>query len=283
MPGTLPVQNLYQPERTSSKIALKDISRFQNDDIPRETPDHTQQETAPKAQKPDETEVGDSDVSHIETEVKSQVINVLYLEEDQLDDKKSFLDLGIDSILSVELIKKLNTIFSINISAVKLYDHPTISNLSKYIASVLPPQQLPGKTIRDTNVETPVKVTEQKQTQQTKPENMPSTCEGVVINRVTDIEDLKWQLFRIPSLNAAEVRIRVKASALNFPDILCIQGLYPTLPDYPFTPGFEVAGVISQTCTAVKHLKTGDEVICPYRATFGRPFGICKHPGGFCH
>jgi len=66
----------------------------------------------------------------------------------------------------------------------------------------------------------------------------------------------------LPNLSPGEkeVVVQVKACSLNFPDTLIIQGKYQYKPDLPFTPGSDIAGVISSVGTAVKHLKVGDEV-----------------------
>ncbi len=57
-----------------------------------------------------------------------------------------------------------------------------------------------------------------------------------------------------------EVRIRNRAAALNFFDILLIQGKYQTRPPLPFTPGSEVAGTIEAVGPDVKDLSVGDRV-----------------------
>jgi NADPH2:quinone reductase len=56
------------------------------------------------------------------------------------------------------------------------------------------------------------------------------------------------------------VVIQVKACSLNFPDTLIIQGKYQYKPALPFTPGSDIAGIVSSVGSAVKHLKVGDEV-----------------------
>ncbi len=43
---------------------------------------------------------------------------------------------------------------------------------------------------------------------------------------------------------AAEVQIAVHAFGLNFGDVLASRGLYPAMPPYPFTPGFEISGTV---------------------------------------
>ena len=60
---------------------------------------------------------------------------------------------------------------------------------------------------------------------------------------------------------AGEIRIRVKAAGVNFPDALIVQGKYQLQPPFPFTPGAEIAGEIISVGTGVKHLKADDRVV----------------------
>ena len=64
-----------------------------------------------------------------------------------------------------------------------------------------------------------------------------------------------------PKLSKGEVLIDVKASGLNFPDTLIIQGIYQFKPDLPFIPGGEGAGVIAAVGDGVTNAKVGDRVI----------------------
>jgi NADPH2:quinone reductase len=59
---------------------------------------------------------------------------------------------------------------------------------------------------------------------------------------------------------ADEVLVDVYASALNFPDVLMIQGKYQSQPAFPFSPGGELAGVVAATGAEVKGFKPGDRV-----------------------
>ncbi|MDW3210777.1 MAG: NADPH:quinone oxidoreductase family protein [Reichenbachiella sp.] len=58
-----------------------------------------------------------------------------------------------------------------------------------------------------------------------------------------------------------EVVIEVKASGLNFPDTLIIEGKYQFQPEMPFSPGGEVAGIVKTVGEGVSHLKVGDRVM----------------------
>jgi NADPH2:quinone reductase len=64
-----------------------------------------------------------------------------------------------------------------------------------------------------------------------------------------------------PEPNAGEVRVRNHAAALNFFDVLQIQGKYQVKPPLPFTPGAEVAGVVESLGPGVNHLQPGDRVL----------------------
>ena len=60
---------------------------------------------------------------------------------------------------------------------------------------------------------------------------------------------------------AGEVVVAVKACGVNFPDTLIVQGKYQFKPDFPFSPGGEVAGVVTSIGEGVNNVRVGDAVI----------------------
>lgn len=84
---------------------------------------------------------------------------------------------------------------------------------------------------------------------------------GLVLSTVHSPDDISLQQWHVPQPDRNEVTIEVKASAINFPDIMCIKGLYPTMPEYPFVPGFEVSGVVTGVGNDVSDIHIGDLVI----------------------
>ncbi|MGZ8254913.1 MAG: alcohol dehydrogenase catalytic domain-containing protein, partial [Burkholderiaceae bacterium] len=65
----------------------------------------------------------------------------------------------------------------------------------------------------------------------------------------------------IPEPKPGEVRVRVAAAGVNFPDALIVQKKYQVQPPLPFTPGTEVAGIVDKVGEGVRHVKAGDRVI----------------------
>jgi len=63
-----------------------------------------------------------------------------------------------------------------------------------------------------------------------------------------------------PEPGPKQVRIRVAAAGVNFPDVLIIQKKYQVQPTLPFTPGAEIAGTIDAVGADVAHLKPGMQV-----------------------
>ncbi len=64
-----------------------------------------------------------------------------------------------------------------------------------------------------------------------------------------------------PLPRAGEVRVRVEAAGLNFPDGLMVQGKYQFRPPLPFVPGMELAGVVDRVGDGVDGLAPGDPVM----------------------
>ncbi len=62
-----------------------------------------------------------------------------------------------------------------------------------------------------------------------------------------------------------EVQIQIKACAVNFPDLLMIQGKYQFAPPLPFAPGGEVAGDVVKIGANVTRYKVGDRVVAGTR------------------
>ena len=84
---------------------------------------------------------------------------------------------------------------------------------------------------------------------------------AIVCNEWCKPQDLKVSEIKNPTLDDNSVRVEIYASGVNFPDVLIVQGKYQYKPPFPFSPGSEVAGIISEIGKNVKSLKVGDRVM----------------------
>lgn len=64
-----------------------------------------------------------------------------------------------------------------------------------------------------------------------------------------------------PEPAAGEVRIRVAAAGVNFPDALIVQRKYQVQPALPFVPGTEVAGTVDAVGDGVRGVSAGERVM----------------------
>ncbi len=81
-------------------------------------------------------------------------------------------------------------------------------------------------------------------------------CKAWGLPETLVIEDLA-----APAPKAGEVLIDIRAASVNYPDVLMIQKKYQIQPTLPFTPGSEVAGVVSALGEGVTNVKVGERVI----------------------
>ena len=84
---------------------------------------------------------------------------------------------------------------------------------------------------------------------------------AVVCKEFGPIENLTVEDLPDPTPGAGEVLIRVHAAGVNFPDGLMVRGEYQMKPPRPFTPGNEVAGIVTALGSGVTTLSVGQRVV----------------------
>jgi len=93
---------------------------------------------------------------------------------------------------------------------------------------------------------------------------VPELGEPERVLRLTGVE--------IPEPGAGQLLVRVRAVALNFPDVLMVRGQYQDKPELPFTPGVELCGVVE---------RIGPEDVAPVHSAVGvRVMGTGLMPHG---
>jgi NADPH:quinone reductase-like Zn-dependent oxidoreductase len=85
-------------------------------------------------------------------------------------------------------------------------------------------------------------------------------AERIIIPRAGGPDVLTLQSFTPQAPGAGEVAIEVEAVGINLADVFCRLGLYDAAPPLPFSPGFEVSGVVTAVGEGVTAFARGDRV-----------------------
>ena len=83
---------------------------------------------------------------------------------------------------------------------------------------------------------------------------------ALLCNAVGSIDEVVVGEVPEPTLRMREVLVRIHACALNFPDVLMIEGKYQRRPPLPFTPGCEFSGIVESVGADANGFNPGDRV-----------------------
>lgn len=84
---------------------------------------------------------------------------------------------------------------------------------------------------------------------------------AVVGHAFGGIDDLRVEETRSPALEPGTIRITIRAAGVSFANLLFIAGKHQNLPQLPFVPGTEIAGIVSEIAPDVTtRLRVGDRV-----------------------
>ena len=95
-------------------------------------------------------------------------------------------------------------------------------------------------------------------------------CDGLA----QDFTHVKLRDLSIPEPGPGEVRVKVEAASLNFPDLLMLKGEYQFKPEPPFTVGMDLAGVVDSVGQGVR-LELGARVAGGAKTGAFAGFAIC--------
>ena len=84
---------------------------------------------------------------------------------------------------------------------------------------------------------------------------------AILAKAVGTPEDLIIEDLPSPVPGPGEVAVDIAAAAVNFPDLLVIEGKYQFIPPHPFCPGKEGAGTVAALGRGVGGLSIGDRVM----------------------
>ncbi|MEG3951071.1 MULTISPECIES: SDR family NAD(P)-dependent oxidoreductase [unclassified Microcoleus] len=217
----------------------------------------------------------------LEERIRELVSECLQVPTAQIDSDRRFAEYGLDSIASVDLIREINRVLSLNLRTTVLFDYPSVRSLAKHLSEEY---RLPILQTEDLHTREPVSPLPHLPTAfpETAPEDLrarepvsaedsaePDFPSAVLLTSPSSVAELLLHRRAVEPPEAGKVQIAVRACSLNFGDLLCIKGLYPTMPPYPFTPGFEVSGQVIAVGEGVEGFQVGDEVVSILGETMG--------------
>ncbi|WP_261541890.1 NADPH:quinone oxidoreductase family protein [Burkholderia multivorans] len=85
--------------------------------------------------------------------------------------------------------------------------------------------------------------------------------QAIVVHAFTEPEQLTLGELPDPHVGDDSVLIDVRAAAVNYPDLLVVRGTYQVLPERPFAPGKDAAGIVRAVGRNVTHIRPGDRVV----------------------
>src|SRR6266540_3635451 len=65
---------------------------------------------------------------------------------------------------------------------------------------------------------------------------------------------------KCPEPKVGEVRVRVLAAGVSLPDVMAREGIHPETPRVPFTPGWDLVGVVDRLGDGISGIELGQIV-----------------------
>jgi acyl transferase domain-containing protein/enoyl-CoA hydratase/carnithine racemase len=126
----------------AQELAMHEMSFLGNEDVLQRIQTHFD-EGAQVSEEREHFEIENLEVTGPETDgmilerirktLRDTLADELRIQRDLMGDEKQFIDLGLDSIILVTWIRKINEAFGLSIPATRVYNHPTIAELASYV------------------------------------------------------------------------------------------------------------------------------------------------------
>ncbi len=82
----------------------------------------------------------------------------------------------------------------------------------------------------------------------------------VIVSRYGGPDALRVVEEECPEPRSGEARVRVLAAGVSLPDIMAREGIHPETPPVPFTPGWDLVGVVDRVGAGVSGVQPGQTV-----------------------
>jgi NADPH:quinone reductase len=84
---------------------------------------------------------------------------------------------------------------------------------------------------------------------------------AILCREFGSVDKLELAELPAPAIASGSVRVAVHAVGVNFADLLIVQGKYQEKPALPFSPGFEIAGVVTELGPGAEGVRLGERVL----------------------
>ncbi|MCP5008129.1 MAG: zinc-binding dehydrogenase, partial [Planctomycetes bacterium] len=226
---------------------------------------------------------------YVKEVLRKGIAESLKMNSDIIQEDRSFSEYGVDSIIAVQLINLINKRLNTLLQTTVLFDFNNLNQLAAFIVaehhesirSSLQENQTRGQPRVPTEVFTGIPPSGTKSRRATnsfavrkrgrfvkqtiqslqQEDGSPLKYHRALIEGPGEIEDLTIVESSLRNLQPNEICVSIRAFSLNFGDLLCVRGMYPTMPHYPFTPGFEASGIVIHTGDSVSKVRIGNAVV----------------------
>jgi NADPH2:quinone reductase len=82
----------------------------------------------------------------------------------------------------------------------------------------------------------------------------------IIVRRLGGPEVLETELAEAPEPQQGEARVRVLAAGVSFAEMLMREGIHPEKTTLPFTPGWDIVGVVDKTGTGTSQTAVGQTI-----------------------
>ncbi|OQP57321.1 alcohol dehydrogenase [Niastella vici] len=86
------------------------------------------------------------------------------------------------------------------------------------------------------------------------------TYKHIVVSHYGGPDELHVVEEAYPEPKKGEVRVRVQAAGVSLPDVMMREGIHPETPRLPFTPGWDIVGVVDKVGDGVSGIEPGQQV-----------------------
>lgn len=83
----------------------------------------------------------------------------------------------------------------------------------------------------------------------------------IILTKLGGPESLEIQDAEIPEPGDNEIQVKVSKAGVAFAEVEMRHGRYPKAPKLPYTPGYDICGIVTKTGKSVEGFNVGDKVV----------------------